>query len=48
LRVDDLRELLLELRNHGVPVDRTRDYDYGIFAWVRDPEGNLIELFETA
>jgi len=46
-RVDDLDGLLAQLRAHGVWVDeRQEDYDYGRFGWVRDPEGNRIELWE--
>jgi predicted enzyme related to lactoylglutathione lyase len=46
-RVDDLDELLAQLKAAGVQVDPHRDdYDYGRFAWVYDPEGNRIELWE--
>lgn len=46
-RVDNLDELLTELRQAGVRVeDRVEEYDYGRFAWVLDPEGNKIELWE--
>jgi len=27
-------------------VERTEDCDYGRSAWIRDPEGNQLELFE--
>ena len=31
----------------GVWIDpRREDYDYGRFAWIRDPDGNRIELWE--
>lgn len=30
----------------GVPIDRTEGYDYGLFAWLKDPEGNQIELYQ--
>jgi len=47
LRVADLDGLLKALRDEGVEVDPHReDYDYGRFAWVMDPEGNRIELWE--
>jgi predicted enzyme related to lactoylglutathione lyase len=26
--------------------DHREDYDYGRFAWIADPEGNRIELWE--
>jgi catechol 2,3-dioxygenase-like lactoylglutathione lyase family enzyme len=46
-RVDDLDALLEALRAEGVEIDPKReDYDYGRFAWITDPEGNKIELWE--
>jgi catechol 2,3-dioxygenase-like lactoylglutathione lyase family enzyme len=46
-RVDDLDALLEALREEGVEIDPHReDYDYGRFAWIADPEGNRIELWE--
>ena len=46
-RVDDLDALLIALKEEGVDVDpRREDYDYGRFAWITDPEGNRIELWE--
>jgi predicted enzyme related to lactoylglutathione lyase len=46
-RVDDLDALLEALRAEGVEIDPKReDYDYGRFAWIMDPEGNRIELWE--
>jgi predicted enzyme related to lactoylglutathione lyase len=46
-RVDDLDALLEALREEGVEIDPKReDYDYGRFAWIMDPEGNRIELWE--
>jgi predicted enzyme related to lactoylglutathione lyase len=46
-RVDDLDALLEALKNEGVQIDPKReDYDYGRFAWIMDPEGNRIELWE--
>jgi predicted enzyme related to lactoylglutathione lyase len=48
-RVDDLNALLTALRAEGVEVDeKIEEYDYGRFAWIRDPEGNRIELWEPA
>ena len=47
-RVDDLDALLEQLKQAGVEVDPHReDYDYGRFAWITDPEGNRIELWES-
>lgn len=46
-RVADLDALLTQLRLEGVAVeDRVEDYPYGRFAWITDPEGNRIELWE--
>jgi predicted enzyme related to lactoylglutathione lyase len=46
-RVDDLDALLEALRAEGVAIDPKReDHDYGKFAWITDPEGNKIELWE--
>ena len=45
-RVDDLAALLERLEAAGIPIEKAEDYDYGRFAWIRDPEGNKIELFE--
>ena len=48
-RVEDLDELLATLRRNGIEVDdRLEEYDYGRFAWITDPEGNRIELWEPA
>jgi predicted enzyme related to lactoylglutathione lyase len=46
-RVDDLDALLGQLTAAGVRIDPKREeYDYGKFAWIWDPEGNRIELWE--
>jgi len=46
-RVADLDWLLGQLRSEGVEVDeRIEEYEYGRFAWIMDPEGNRIELWE--
>ena len=46
-RVADLDALLKALEEEGVEIDPHReDYDYGRFAWIMDPEGNRIELWE--
>ena len=46
-RVDDLDGMLEKLRAEGVDIDPKReDYEYGRFAWIRDPDGNRIELWE--
>jgi predicted enzyme related to lactoylglutathione lyase len=46
-RVEDLDGLLAALREEGVEIDPHReDHEYGRFAWIMDPEGNRIELWE--
>jgi predicted enzyme related to lactoylglutathione lyase len=46
-RVDDIDALLAALRAEGVWIDDKReDSEYGRFAWIQDPEGNRIELWE--
>ena len=48
-RVADLEGLLTELRAAGVAVDEPPERDpYGRFAWINDPEGNRIELWEPS
>jgi catechol 2,3-dioxygenase-like lactoylglutathione lyase family enzyme len=45
--VDDLDALLAKLKSSGVENDPKReDSEYGRFAWVFDPDGNKIELWE--
>jgi catechol 2,3-dioxygenase-like lactoylglutathione lyase family enzyme len=45
-RVANLDRLLEQLRRAGVPVEKVEDGEYGRFAWITDPEGNRIELWE--
>jgi predicted enzyme related to lactoylglutathione lyase len=46
-RVDDLDALLAQLAAANVTIDPKRDeYDFGRFAWITDPEGNRIELWQ--
>jgi catechol 2,3-dioxygenase-like lactoylglutathione lyase family enzyme len=44
-RVRELREVIDHLRPEGTDVDRTED-DYGRFASITDPDGNVLEFFE--
>ena len=46
-RVSNLDRMLEQLRRSGVIVEKVEDYDYGRFAWIKDPEGNRIELWEA-
>jgi predicted enzyme related to lactoylglutathione lyase len=46
-RVENLDALLEALRAEGAEVDPKReDDDCGCFAWILDPEGNRIELWQ--
>ncbi|MAQ17961.1 MAG: hypothetical protein CMN30_24585 [Sandaracinus sp.] len=46
-RVDDLRALVDQLAGAGVPLVKGIDEEpNGLFAWVMDPEGNKVELWE--
>lgn len=48
-RVDDLDGLLRKLVAAGAAVDPKREeYSYGRFAWVTDPEGNRLELWQPS
>jgi len=46
-RVADLDGLVKALRDGGVEV-KSESSEYGSFAWISDPEGNRIELWEPA
>lgn len=46
-RVDNLVELLAELRAAGVEiVSGPEPHENGKFAWIMDPDGNKVELWE--
>ncbi|HKC93049.1 MAG TPA: VOC family protein [Nitrospira sp.] len=47
-RVKSMTETLSHLQSKGVAIDKTEDCEYGKFAWVTDPDGNKIELFEES
>ncbi len=48
-RVDDLDELLAQLRQAGVEiVGEPQSAENGKFAWIMDPDGNKVELWEPA
>jgi len=44
--VDDLDALLERLRERGVEILKQSDDDNGRFAWILDPEGHKVELWE--
>ncbi len=46
-RVDNLYALLAQFAEAGVTIDPKRDdQSYGRFAWIVDPEGNRVEVWE--
>lgn len=45
-RVANLDRMLEQLRNGGVKIEKVESADFGRFAWIVDPEGNRIELWE--
>ena len=47
-RVKNLAETLSHLKSKGVAVEKTEEYPYGKFAWLKDPDGNQIELWEPS
>lgn len=48
-RVDNLDALLMKLRSSGIDtVGGPETHAYGKFAWIIDPAGNKIELWEAA
>lgn len=49
-RVDDLKGFLVELEAKGIKsIKDVEEYDgLGAFAWIEDPEGNRIELWQAS
>ena len=46
-RVDDLGEMIAQLRAGGVEIIQgPESHENGKFAWVMDPDGNKVELWE--
>ena len=46
-RVDNLEELLTELRAAGIEIHKGPEYaENGKFAWIFDPDRNKVELWE--
>ncbi len=46
LRVDDLDGMIAELEGKGIAILGRQDEDYGNFAWIMDPDGIKIELWQ--
>jgi len=46
-RVENLTALLEQLKQEGIQiVGEMQEFDYGKFAWIMDPDGNKLELWE--
>ena len=46
-RVDDLSELIEQLAQDGIAIQQgPESHENGKFAWIIDPEGNKVELWE--
>lgn len=46
-RVDDLEAMIEQLTDAGIDILKGPEYhENGVFAWIMDPEGNKIELWE--
>ena len=46
LRVDDLDGMIAQLASKGIAVLDRQDEDYGRFAWILDPDGIKVELWQ--
>jgi catechol 2,3-dioxygenase-like lactoylglutathione lyase family enzyme len=46
LRVDDLDGMISDLAAKGISILGRQDEDYGRFAWIMDPDGIKVELWQ--
>jgi catechol 2,3-dioxygenase-like lactoylglutathione lyase family enzyme len=46
LRVDDIDGMIAKLADKGIEILGRQDEDYGRFAWILDPDGVKIELWQ--
>ena len=46
LRVDDIDGMVADLEAKGIEVIGRQDEDYGRFAWIVDPDGVKVELWQ--
>lgn len=47
--VKNMEETLNHLRNKGVAIEKSEEYpSMGKFAWLKDPDGNSVELWEPS
>jgi catechol 2,3-dioxygenase-like lactoylglutathione lyase family enzyme len=44
--VDDLDAFIVGLEAKGIAILGRQDYDYGRFAWIMDPDGTKVELYQ--
>lgn len=47
-RVKNMDSMIAHLKSKGIAIEEMKDYDYGKFAWLKDPDGNRVELFEES
>jgi predicted enzyme related to lactoylglutathione lyase len=46
-RVDNMAELIAQLKQNGVAIHKgPESHENGKFAWIIDPDGNKVELWE--
>ncbi len=45
-RVHDMEATLAHLRSLGIETKGPETHEQGIFAWISDPDGNAIEIWE--
>ena len=45
-RVPDMGQMISHLRAGGIQIEKAENYPWGRFAWLRDPDGNRVELFQ--
>lgn len=45
-RIEDLNRFIEHLKVSGIKIERTEETEHGLFAYIHDPEGNKIELFQ--
>ncbi len=45
-RVPDMGKMVSHLRAGGVEIEKAQNYPWGRFVWLRDPDGNRVELFQ--
>jgi catechol 2,3-dioxygenase-like lactoylglutathione lyase family enzyme len=46
LRVDDRDAMIEQLKAKGIEIRGTQDEEYGKFAWIVDPDGIKVELWQ--